>query len=205
MAAWCSARGVVAVRWLEERVSGGAELEKRPVMTQALDSLRELGAGVLLVAKRDRLARDPIVSAMIERIAERNGARVMSAAGEGEGNGPTDQLMRRIVDAFAEYERLIIRHRTKAALAVKKDRHELTGNAPYGWRVVPDSSPVQLEPDPEEQAAAALARELRAQGESLRRIAMDLEARGVKTRGGGQWKAETVRGLIAAPEATRGR
>jgi hypothetical protein len=91
---------------------------------------------------------------------------------------------------------------TKAALAVKKDRHELTGNAPYGWRVVPDSSPVQLEPDPEEQAAAALARELRARGESLRRIAVSLDARGVKTRGGGQWKAETVRGLIAAPEAT---
>ena len=34
---------------------------------------------MLLVAKRDRLARDVIVGAVVERMAERAGARVLSA------------------------------------------------------------------------------------------------------------------------------
>ena len=43
-----------------------------------------LGKGdVLIVAKRDRLGRDVLNVAMFERLAERKGARIVSAAGEG--------------------------------------------------------------------------------------------------------------------------
>ena len=46
---------------------------------------------------------------------------LQSAAGEGtDTDGPTDILMRRIVDAFGEYERLIIKARTKAALRSRR-------------------------------------------------------------------------------------
>ena len=77
---------------------------------------------------------------MIEAAIRRRGARIVSAAGEGtEGDGPTDVLTRRIVDACGEYERLIIKARTKAALAVKNGRGEKTGGAiPYGSIRGPD-------------------------------------------------------------------
>jgi hypothetical protein len=39
-----------------------------------------------------------------------------------------------------------------------------------------------LEPDPEKEAARAVARELRAQGLSLRLVAAELERRGVRSR-----------------------
>jgi hypothetical protein len=53
---------------------------------------------VLLVAKRDRLGRDVLNVAMIERLLERKCARVVSAAGEGtEDDGPTSILMRQII------------------------------------------------------------------------------------------------------------
>ncbi len=39
--------------------------------------------------------------------------------------------MRRIVDAFAEYERLLIKAHTRAALAVKRSRGEQTCDIPY--------------------------------------------------------------------------
>jgi DNA invertase Pin-like site-specific DNA recombinase len=82
----------------------------------------------LLVAKRDRLGRDPIVVAMIESAVVRKGARIVSAAGEGtEGDEPSHVLMRHLIDAFAEYERLIIVARTKAALQAKKARGERVG------------------------------------------------------------------------------
>ena len=44
-----------------------------------------------------------------------------------------------MVDAFAEYERLVIKARTKAALGAKRKRGEKTGGAiPYGSELGPD-------------------------------------------------------------------
>ena len=114
-------------------ISGGLPLEQRPGLLSALDAL---GKGdVLIVAKRDRLGRDVLNVAMFERLAERKGARIVSAAGEGtDTNDPTSRLMRQIVDCFAEYERAIIRARTRAALAVKKARGERVGGIRFGSR-----------------------------------------------------------------------
>jgi len=199
MAAWCKARGVTAVAWLEERVSGAAKLDDRPVMLGAMHTLEVHKAGIFLVAKRDRLARDPIVAAMIEAAVARVGAKVVSAAGEGEGDDPTSVLMRRIVDAFAEYERLIIRHRTRAALAVKKTRGELTGTAPYGWRIAPgDVVPRRLERDSAEQAIVVMAKKLRKDGATLRAVAAELQSRGFRPREGKEWFPETVKRLLRA-------
>ena len=74
-------------------VSGGLALEHRPALIAAVDMV---GVGdVLMVAKRDRLGRDVLNVAMIERLVERRGARVYSAAGEGtDDDGPTGRLMR---------------------------------------------------------------------------------------------------------------
>lgn len=87
----------------------------------------------LLVAKRDRLAHDTLLAATIERLVERDGAAVRSAEGLGDGDAPEAVLMGRIVDAFAEYERLVIKARTRAALALKKSRSERISREPrYG-------------------------------------------------------------------------
>ena len=80
---------------------------------------------MLLVAKRDRLGRDVIAVAMIERLIAKRGARVVSAAGEGtDSDDPSALLMRRLIDSFAEYERALIAARTRAALAAKRRRGE---------------------------------------------------------------------------------
>ncbi|MCZ7684437.1 MAG: recombinase family protein [Sandaracinaceae bacterium] len=129
---WACANGVrILATHGDHGVSGGASLDRRPGLLAALDALKEHGAGLLVVAKRDRLARDPIVAAMVEAAAARVGARIVSAAGEGDGDDPAAILMRRMVDAFAEYERHMIRARTKAALAVKRSRGErVSGRRP---------------------------------------------------------------------------
>lgn len=194
---WCSANGAELVAVHEDHgVSGGAALEKRVALMTALDALVEHGAGVLLVAKRDRLARDAVLAAMIERLAERSGARVQSADGVGNGEGPEAQLMRGIVDLFAQYERALIRSRTKAALAVKKAKGERTGGAgaePFGFRTAADG--VHLEPHPEEQAAVAAVRTLRAEGMSIRAIAERLNLNGTPARGS-RWHATTVANVL---------
>ena len=128
---WARRKGASIAAWYEDiGVSGGTELEKRPGLLAATEALRTESAEVLVVAKRDRLARDVLVSALVERLCERQGARIFSADGAGNGEGPEAQLMRTMIDAFAAYERALIRARTKAALAAKKARGERVGGIP---------------------------------------------------------------------------
>ncbi|MCA9570419.1 MAG: recombinase family protein, partial [Myxococcales bacterium] len=116
--AWAGGAGVRVVAWHEDLgVSGGADLEKRPGLLAALDAVRTEGAGVLVVAKRDRIARDVLTDALVQRLCEREGATVVSADGVANGDRPEDQLMRSIVAAMAAYERALISARTRAALA----------------------------------------------------------------------------------------
>jgi site-specific DNA recombinase len=186
----------------DEGVCSVDPIDKRPGLLEAIASL---GKGdVLIVAKRDRLGRDPIVVAMIEAAIRRRGARVVSAAGEGtEGDGPTDILMRRIVDAFGEYERLIIKARTKSALAVKKGRGEKTGGAiPYGFELGPDKPGAggkivkTLVPCQAEQDALALMKTLRTGGMTLDAIGTELTARGITRREGGRWDPQYIHRLL---------
>lgn len=196
--AWAAARGVVVVAWCcDQGVSGAAPIDKRPALLDALAALREHGAGVLVVAKRDRLARDSMIAAMVERMAAAAGADVLSAAGEGEGDGPEALLMRRLIDAFAEYERALIAARTRAALAVKAGRRELVGAPRLGERVAADG--VHVERDGAEAEALALIEALRRQGMTIRGIADELTARGVPARGG-RWHPTTVARVLRRAE-----
>jgi DNA invertase Pin-like site-specific DNA recombinase len=181
--AWAVRNGASLVAVFEDLgVSGGAPLDKRPGLLAAVDALADHGADALIVAKRDRLARDTMAAAMIERLADRAGARIVSADGVGDGDGPESLLMRRIVDAFAEYERALIRGRTRAALAAKKARGERAGEVPFGCRLADDGR--TLEADAGEAAVVDAVRELRAAGLSIRGIAAELDRRGFRSRAG---------------------
>ena len=191
---YCHANGAELVAVYEDlAVSGAAPLDKRPGLLAALDDVAAHGAGVLLVAKRDRLARDVVVCAMVERLAERSGARILTADGTGNGEGPEQMLMRGIVDLFAQYERAVIRSRTKAAMAVKQARGERVGNLPFGSGLGADG--VHLIESPAELAALAVIREQRAQGQSIRDIAKHLDASGIPSRGE-RWHKTLVGRLV---------
>jgi DNA invertase Pin-like site-specific DNA recombinase len=179
-------------------VSSVDPLDRRPELLEAIAALRK--GDVLVVAKRDRLGRDPIIVAMIEAAVARKGARIVSAIGEGtESNNPTDILMRRVVDAFAEYERLVIKERTRAALAVKRARGEkLGGRVEYGYSIAADGR--TLVPCPAEQATLSLIRELRASGKTLQAIAGELNTRGIQRREGSTWDHQFV-GLLLRRQA----
>jgi DNA invertase Pin-like site-specific DNA recombinase len=203
--AWASARGVNIVEWCtDEGVSGGAALEARPDLARALVRLKDHRAGALIVAKRDRLARDVIVAAMVEKLAANVGAVVLSAAGEGSDStdDPSSQLLRRMVDAFAEYERAMIAMRTRNALAAKRKRGEIIGGVPpWGYRLSEDRS--SWVPDEREQQMLALVRELRAQGQGMRPIARALDAAGFRTRNGRKVVHSSVVKMLQAMERNR--
>jgi site-specific DNA recombinase len=178
----------------DEGVSGSVGLEKRPALLEAISALRK--GDVLIVAKRDRIGRlDPMAMAMIQRAVERRGARIVSAAGEGtSSDDPSEVLMRRMIDAFSEYERLVIGARTSSAMQAKKRRGERVGSVPFGKRLGPDG---RLEDDPAEQEVIGLGGELKTEGLSVRAIAAELNRRQIPSRGN-RWHATTIQRLLKA-------
>jgi DNA invertase Pin-like site-specific DNA recombinase len=178
---WAQARGVRVVAIFEDHgISGGATAEKRPGLLAALAALRENGAGLLVAAKRDRIARDTLIAATVEQSAGRSGATLTTADGSSDGAGPEGQLMRGIVDVFAQYERGVIKSRTRAALAVKRTRGERIGMVPYGNTLAADG--IHLEENAAEQAVIQEIRALRSAGMSLRAVTIECERRGLASR-----------------------
>ena len=193
--AWAAREGVAVVGWhVDHGVSGAAPLDRRPGLLSAVGALQR--GDILVAAKRDRIARDVVVAATLERVAAKAGASVTTADGIGaDDDSPEAKLLRTMVDAFAQYERGLISARTRSALRVKRARGERTGQVPLGFRLAADG--LHLEPDPDEQRAAARARELRLGGLSLRRVAEALNAEGWPSRGA-RWRHGAVSSLLSA-------
>lgn len=179
---WCESQDLELVTVCEDAgISGACELAKRPGLLEALEAVRSSKAAVLVAYKRDRLARDVVIAATIERMAQSAGGRVMTVEGT-NGASPEDALMRCIVDAFGQYERAVIAARTRAALSYKKSRGELTGKAPWGEQVGEDGR--TLETNAREAEVLRQVRELRDGGMTLRGIVAELETRQCVNRAG---------------------
>lgn len=101
----------------------------------------------------------------------------------------------RILASVAELERDMTIDRTKAALRQKRTRGEKTGGTvPFGFNVLEGG---RLVPNPDEQDTLVLVRRLREEGRSLRAIATELEARGIRTKtGGSTWAPKVLVGLL---------
>lgn len=185
---WADCNGVEIVAWFEDIDTCGqagsleTPLADRPGMMAALDAIADQQAGLLIVQKRDRLARDVMLSAMIARLVEREGAGIISANGAGNGESPEAAMMRGIIDVFAQYELAMIRHRTKAALAAKRAKGERTGSIPYGCRLSPDGT--HLEADADESTVIEKVRSWRFGGMSFGKIVAALESQGYVSRTG---------------------
>lgn len=185
-------RGTVVDAWFsDEGVSGAAGMDKRPGLSAALEALKR--GSTLIVAKRDRLARDTLLSAWLEKEVTRARATIVSAAGEGNGDSPTDLLMRRVIDAFAEFERHSIKARTKAALAAKRARGERNSrHAPYGW----SHEDGRLVKNEHEQRGRTFAADLRGRGGTLREIATRLFREGFAGRSGRVLSPQVVSNML---------
>lgn len=179
--------------FVDAGVSGAISLEKRPAMLSAISELKK--GDVLVVAKRDRLGRDPLVLAMIEAAVQRKQARIISVAGEGtEGMDASHYLMKMMIDAFSVYERLIIKERVKSALKTKKNKGERVGHIPFGWKL--KDCGILLEKNLEEQKILSEIHTLREKGTSLRETAETLNTMGILNRGNSFWNHASLHRII---------
>ncbi len=130
ISAYAANHDIEVIAWHTEIVSGGAPFEARYGLQAALADVSALKASHLLVAKRDRFARDPLVALLTERELARSSCTVLCADGNNETD-PASELVRHILDGVARFERRMIGIRTKAALAAKRAAGAKLGR-PFG-------------------------------------------------------------------------
>lgn len=187
--------------YLDRGVSGVSPLHERPALMQALDHAKALtkaigGVVSLVIAKRDRLARDMHVLAHIETHIPK-GIELVSADGVGNGTRPEDVFLRTLMGGVAQYERALIIQRTKLALRAKRARGECAGEVPYGYR----RNGARLEPEPAEVHVIERVHALASLGTSQRGIVRVLEAEGLLSRAGTPFRLSQVQRLLARPAA----
>ena len=175
----------------------------RPGLWGAIEALR---AGYVLVAYRlDRIARDVYLSCDIERQVKDRRARIVSVCGEGTWEETEEQrLIRRILQALAEYEKKRNAARTKAAmLSYQANGRRMSAEVPYGWMEDPDSpihtsgsGHVGMIRNPIEQEVIDSIVTMRTElGCSLREIARRLRRADVPARRG-EWRHKTVKAIL---------
>jgi DNA invertase Pin-like site-specific DNA recombinase len=113
-------------RIYREKASGGRW--DRPELHRLLDQLRE--ADVLVVWKLDRLSRSlRDVLTIMERLTEaKAGFRSLTEAID--TTTPAGRMMMQMVGAFAEFERAMLRERTKAGLDSARREGRIGGRRP---------------------------------------------------------------------------
>lgn len=193
-------------RWFHDSgVSGTASLERRPALAELLALIKK--GDVLAVAKRDRLARDVFMSAWLDKEAKKRGFQIVAADGNGNGDSPTDKLLRQVIDVFAEFEVEMIRMRTRAALHRKRERGEkLGGSVPYGYRlgkprrITSENGEIKtvkvLERKADEEVIIGRMVRWHRKGEGLRGIARRLNDAGIPGPQKGAWNAVTVGAIL---------
>lgn len=189
---WADSTGAVVAEWFVEEVSGGAPLDRRPLLLQAIATVASLNAGHLIVQRLDRFSREPLTAALAETELRKNGASLVCADGAGSGDDPTSELIRGILLSVARFEKALIRSRIKAALAVKRSRGERIGAPPYGARV----EGKLLVMDPNEVGTIRRLRELRALGMTIREIVDHATREGLRNRAGKPFTIAAVHALV---------
>jgi putative DNA-invertase from lambdoid prophage Rac len=162
---------------VEEGVSGSVPVEERPIGGQLFAKLQK--GDIVIAAKLDRLFRSALDALKVVESLKGRGVKLhlLDLGGDIAGNGMS-KLFLTIAAAFAEAERDRIRERVSQVKADQKARGRfLGGSVQFGYRLGEGG---RLVPNDDEQAAIREMVALKAQGQSLRAIAAEMQAKGTR-------------------------
>jgi DNA invertase Pin-like site-specific DNA recombinase len=172
--AWADSKGCT-LTFVEDVCSGGTPLAERVGGAYLLGLLARGQAEALAVAKLDRLARSTRDFASTLELAKQQGWSVIALDLGVDTGTPQGEMVATVMMAMAQYERELIRARTKDGLAVARPRGKQVGGPSVPGKV------------------ARRIKRQRDAGDSYSRIARALNEDGVPTARGGKWHPSTIR------------
>jgi site-specific DNA recombinase len=177
----------------DDGISGAKDEDERPALAELLTAVREGRVSIVIVCKRDRLARDQALAGHIETVIRRAGAELICIDEAG-----LNPITKAVLTMVAEVERLLAAQRTRFAMRALKAKGKTFGTVPFGYRRNADGG---LDAQPVEMEIVHEIVAMRERGRKLVEIATYLTTSNVPTRRGGRWSAEQVRSILARVEA----
>lgn len=172
----------------------------RPEYLRMLDDAEAGRFEVILAYSTSRLTRRPReIEDMID-LHESHGTQLVTVqSGRPDLSTADGRLNARMLGNVdtGEAERTAERARRKQKELAESGRHN--GPRPYGWDIVGTKADQRLVLN---QAEAAVVRECvqrLLRGDGIWKICLDLNARGVKTSTGGEWKTQVLRRMLLRP------
>ena len=191
--AWCELNDYTLDAVHVDAGISGKSADNRPGLQAALADCRKGSA--LVVYSLSRLARSTKDTISISDRLAKTGADLVSLSENIDTTTAAGKMVFRMLAVLAEFERDQISERTATAMQYKKTQGERVGAIPYGYDLGADD--VALVANPAEQEVIRQARELHEGGLSLRKIAAELDRRGLYARNGQTFQATQVQRMVA--------
>jgi len=188
---WIEKNGHSLVAVFSDEYQSGSKSD-RPGLWDALDALEK--GGILVVYKRDRLARDVYLNEVILRQVAKAGATVQAVTGDVEGDSDEQKMIRQILSAIAEYERKVIALRTKHSMLRHQNvsHRAMSSRPPYGWK---REGAALVKDEAEQLVIASIFGHARA-GMGLREIGRELVSRGMMPRDAKVWQHKLIKKIL---------
>jgi site-specific DNA recombinase len=183
------------VREFEDPGYSGKFLE-RPDLDELRDIVAAGGVDVVVVSKRDRLARG-LYAGYLKNEFKRHGAELVALDSRTEDT-PYGELLENTLDNFSEFERIMIADRMRRGKRSKSKQGKLVAcpQPDYGFRYNETRDGYEVD-----EVRMALVRRIfkmvGVEGMTLSAVARRLEAEGIPApRGGGTWNRPTLRKFV---------
>ena len=191
--AWCSLNDYPLAAVHVDAGISGKSADNRPGLQAALQDCRKGSA--LVVYSLSRLARSTKDTIGISERLAKTGADLVSLSEKIDTTTAAGKMVFRMLAVLAEFERDQISERTTTAMQYKKTQGERVGAIPYGYDLAADGT--NLLPNPVEQDVITQAKELHIGGMSLRKIAAELDRRGLYARNSSPFQATQIQRMVA--------
>lgn len=175
---------------VESDAGVSAKTLDRPALQRALASLSADEADALVVVKLDRLTRSvrDLADLLEQYFSADHG--LISLGESVDTRTAAGRLVLNVMTSVAQWEREAIGERTSNALQHMKSQGKRVGAVPYGYELAEDG--VSLVPCTHELAVIATAKNLRANGSSLRAISATLALQGNFARNGKRFDPQQI-------------
>jgi DNA invertase Pin-like site-specific DNA recombinase len=183
--AYASSAGLEVVReYYDAAVSGADPVESREGFSEMLAYMLGNGARTVLVENASRFARDHIVQGLGHLLLKKHGIELIPVDSPGHflEESPIANMMRTMISAVSQFEKeaLVLKLR-KARDRKRRESGRCEGNPAFG-----------ITPPAHIKAAKAYS----AKGVSLRRISVQLAAKGFLIRSDTPYSASAIRSMV---------
>jgi len=192
--AWCLANDYELVKIYRDEGISGKSMANRDGLLQAMDFLGR--DSVLVTYSMSRISRNIRDMLDIGDELQKKGANLVSLTEKIDTTSAAGKMIFNMLAVMNQFERDQISERTTAALQYKKSIGQRIGTIPYGYSLADDG--VHLIKNQQEQEILSNIMTLRKQGYSLRKITAQLNADGVMTRRGSEWRVQYIHNLLKA-------